>query len=102
MKSGSLTRIAVSITDQAEEAVMELLAEIFGQPASVYTNAKTRSTVASVFLARASDWSAAKQGALRARLLQLKHCGIEIGAGRISVTKVRREHWAESWKRHFK
>jgi len=102
MKSGSLTRVAVSTTDQAEEAIMELLAELFGQPASVYTNVKTGRTAASVFLARASDWSAATQRALRARLLHLKHCGIEVGAARISVANVRREDWAESWKRHFK
>src|SRR6185503_9429991 len=82
MTSGSLTRIAVSITDQAGEAVMELLGELSGQPASVFTNAKTRKTVASVFLGRASDWSGAKQGVLRARLLHLRHCGIDIGAGR--------------------
>jgi ribosomal protein L11 methyltransferase len=28
--------------------------------------------------------------------------GLDIGAGRISLKRIRREDWAESWKRHFK
>jgi ribosomal protein L11 methyltransferase len=94
--------MAVSTTDEAGEAIMELLEELFGQPASLYTNAKTGKTVASVFLARATKGSAARQGTLRKRLLHLRQCGIDIGTGRISMAKVRREDWAESWKRHFK
>jgi len=26
---------------------------------------------------------------------------LEIGAGQIEIAKVKREDWAESWKRHF-
>jgi ribosomal protein L11 methyltransferase len=28
--------------------------------------------------------------------------GLDIGAGRVSLKRIRREDWAESWKRHFK
>jgi ribosomal protein L11 methyltransferase len=34
-------------------------------------------------------------------LRRIKNCGLKIGAGKIKVAKVRREDWAESWKRHF-
>jgi len=102
VKNGTLTRITVSITDEAGEAVLELLEEFFGQPASLYTSAKTRRTVASVYLKKASDWSRRREAALRERLAWLRECGMEVGSGRISMVKVPREDWAESWKRHCK
>ena len=37
-----------------------------------------------------------------AGLRQIKHCGLKTGSGKVKVAKVRREDWAESWKRHFK
>ncbi len=39
---------------------------------------------------------------LRIGLARIKSCGLNIGSGKISIRKVRREDWAESWKRHFK
>jgi ribosomal protein L11 methyltransferase len=41
-------------------------------------------------------------GALRDGLKRISACGLNIGSGKISYQKVRREDWAESWKRHFK
>ncbi|MGH7977314.1 MAG: 50S ribosomal protein L11 methyltransferase, partial [Limisphaerales bacterium] len=35
-------------------------------------------------------------------LKRIKNCGLKIGADKIKITKVKREDWAESWKRHFK
>jgi ribosomal protein L11 methyltransferase len=35
-------------------------------------------------------------------LRRIKNCGLETGSGKITISKVRREDWAESWKRHFK
>ena len=32
----------------------------------------------------------------------MKSCGLNLGSGKIKIAKVRREDWAESWKRHFK
>ncbi|HXE42587.1 MAG TPA: 50S ribosomal protein L11 methyltransferase, partial [Candidatus Baltobacteraceae bacterium] len=39
---------------------------------------------------------------LREGLKRIAECGLNIGSGKISCQKVRREDWAESWKRHFK
>ena len=39
---------------------------------------------------------------ISAGLQRIKNCGLKIGAGKIKIAKVRREDWAESWKRHFK
>src|SRR5208283_1062878 len=34
-------------------------------------------------------------------LKRINRCGLKTGAGKIGIAKVRREDWAESWKRHF-
>ena len=99
---GSLWKLSVAIAPQAEEAVIELLEEVLGQPASVYVDAQSGVTVASVYLSKCSDCSTAKRAALRKGLQRLKTCGLMARLGRISVTKIRKEDWAESWKRHFK
>src|SRR5207249_7073948 len=44
----------------------------------------------------------ATQAALRSTLKDLKASGPRLGPPRIQIKKLRREHWAESWKRHFK
>jgi ribosomal protein L11 methyltransferase len=36
-----------------------------------------------------------------AGLKRITECGLKIGAGQIEIAKVKREDWAESWKRHF-
>jgi len=39
---------------------------------------------------------------LRSGLEQIQACGLNIRPGKIITRKVRREDWAESWKKHFK
>ena len=35
-------------------------------------------------------------------LERITNCGLKIGSGKVTIAKMRREDWAESWKRHFK
>ena len=102
MTGSSLWKISVSILPEAEEAITQLLEVVLGEPASVYADARTRISVASVYLHRASDWSAAKHAALRTALRQSKAKGVKLGPGKISARKIRRQDWAESWRRHFR
>jgi ribosomal protein L11 methylase PrmA len=48
--------------------------------------------------ARPSEWRAK----IRVGLDQIKNCGLNIGSGKVTIAKIRRADWAESWKRHFK
>jgi len=102
MKAPTLWKISVTISPEAEDAVSYLLEDLVGQPASVYVDARRGTTVASVYALGARDWSAEKRATLRAGLRRIRACGVPVGSGRISAAKVRREDWAESWKRHFK
>lgn len=100
--SASLTKVSIATTPEAEEAVAELLLRVFGQTPSTYFDAETGETTVSTYLEKCALWNAAAWTELQAGLRALTECGLDIGPGEISASKVRREDWAESWKRHFK
>ncbi|MEQ2010138.1 MAG: 50S ribosomal protein L11 methyltransferase [Limisphaerales bacterium] len=102
MKSAPLTKITVTTSPEAEEAVIELLLRVLGQTPSIYFDNETGETTVSTYLEKPAQWTAAARAELQAGLRTLTECGLDIGPGEISATKVRREDWAESWKRHFK
>lgn len=97
-----LWRIAVTTLPEAEEAVAELVGSTFGQLAASYTNLETGITMVTAYFEEKPDWQGAGRAKLAAGLAQIKACGLDIGAGEFSLKRVRREDWAESWKRHFK
>lgn len=102
MMTGTLWRVSVTIAGEAEEAVCALCEDIFEQPASVYQDAETGGVTASVYLSRASDWSALRRARLLAGLKFIRQSGLRLGSGKIRTRSIRRTDWAESWKRHFK
>lgn len=101
-KNSVLWKLSATIAPAAEEAVVALLERVTGQPVSVEVDWETRRTRASAFLERRGDWSAGRQRALAEGLRRLEGCGLEPGPVRVTVRKIPRENWAESWKRHFK
>ncbi len=102
MKREALWEISVVTSVEAEEAVVELLARVFGRPAAIYTNEETKVTAVSVYCEKRVEWSAGKRAALLAGLKLIREGGLNIGAAKIAARRVAREDWAESWKRHFK
>jgi ribosomal protein L11 methyltransferase len=95
-------KLSIATTMEAEDAVAELLGNVFAQPATAHTNfASGRTTVAIYCSTRPAEFSA-KLTALHDGLVRIKSCGLNIGLGRIRAAIFRRENWAESWKRHFK
>jgi ribosomal protein L11 methyltransferase len=94
-----LWKVSLHIAPESEDAASELLGTIFGTPASVYSDVETRETIASVYV---DAVRAPNRSQLRSALRGIGEAGLDIGPGKISVRKVRREDWAESWKRHFK
>ena len=102
MKSVPLTQVSIATSREAEEAVAELVLRVLSQTPSTYFDAETGDTTVSTYLEQPSQWSAAARAELQAGLCALTECGLDIGPGVIASSKVRREDWAESWKRHFK
>jgi ribosomal protein L11 methyltransferase len=97
-----LWKISVATWPEAEEAVARLLERTFGQRAATYTDFKTGVTAVTLYLRNKPDWRGVTQAGLSLGLEQIRRCGLKVGAGRVSLKKVRWEDWAESWKRHFK
>jgi ribosomal protein L11 methyltransferase len=122
MKTKSLWRVSVATTPEAEDAVSELLGAVLGQPVSSYFNLETGVCLVTVYLQqkfmnlgapasrrRVSSMPAGRrrfQEQVRREILgglrQIKNCGLKIGSAKVTLAKVRREDWSESWKRHFK
>ena len=95
-----LWRISVTTSIEAEDAVSELLGGLSGAAAAAYFNLETGVSTVSIFCDRKPD--AKKSTAeIAAGLKNILECGLKIGAGSIEIAKVKREDWAESWKRHF-
>ena len=102
MKRGAIWRISVTTTTEAEDAVAELMSSVFHQSACAYTDAQAHATKVAAFCETRPpklDWL---QATLRAGLRRIKSSGLDAGPGQITVRKIPRENWAESWKRHFK
>src|SRR6266404_704756 len=101
--NGFLWKISVAIAPDAEDPISHLLQKITGQPAVIYVDAKRQTTIATVYLDASSRWTSATQATLRSALKELRASGLHHVQGRrIKVEKLRREDWAESWKRHYK
>lgn len=100
MKSQTLCQISVETTPEAEEAVAALLERLFGRRASVYAGADTGTIVVTVYAPKTSAFP--KREALAAGLQFVEDCGLDLGPALISIRRLRREDWEESWKKHFK
>lgn len=94
--------VRVETTWEAEELLTDFLARYFKNPVSSFQNTANRKTIVTVFLAaRPGDARQDRQAILKF-LGQIRALGLQTGPGRLTLKRVRREDWAESWKRHFK
>lgn len=97
-----LWQVCITTTAEAEEAAIEALAAQFGVPASCYTDFETHVAQVSAYLeTKPVDLPAALKS-IRTQLLAAKQGGLDIGSGAVQFRAIKRENWAESWKRHFK
>ena len=98
VKKSSLIKVCVAVSPEAEEAVSALFETVCGQPSSIYIDAESGAADASVYLdALGSD----VRRALVEGLKQLHEDKFDV-ATTLKTKTVRKENWAESWKRHFK
>ena len=102
MQSRSLWKVSVLTSAEGEEAVAEWLEQTFHQTPASYIDAETRAAKVSVYLPSKPLWTAAERTRFASELLQIRAVGLDIGAGRISLTRAPPKRWANSWKRHFK
>ena len=97
-----LWKVSVATTLEAEDAIGELLGTNFNCSSSSYFDSGTQISIVSAYLSDKKFLSSNTHNNILAGLRQIKACGLKIGPGKIKIAKVRKEDWAESWKRHFK
>jgi ribosomal protein L11 methyltransferase len=110
MKDKGLWRISVATTLEAEDAVAEMLGAILSLPASSYFDVESQVSIVSVFCTGKTGLMSAATAphhqkiheAILTGLKRIQNSGLKIGSGKITIGRLRREDWAESWKRHFK
>jgi len=101
MKSNKpLWCVSVKTSLEAEDAVTEMLGELFGAAAASYFNLETGVSTISIFRDEKPD-AKKLSTEIGDGLKRIASCGLKIGAGKIEIAKVKREDWKESWKRHF-
>jgi ribosomal protein L11 methyltransferase len=100
--SKPLWRVSVATTPEAEDAVSELLGAVLSRPVSSYFNLETGVSTVTVYCEQRPPSFLSVRKTILAGLRQIKNCGLKIGSGKVTLANVRREDWAESWKRHFK
>jgi len=101
MNSRALWAASITTTLEAAEATALLLEQHTAQTPITYTDADTGRTTITSYLEQRPAWPALLR-LLSTGLRHVRECGLKTGNPRVSLQRVRREDWAESWKRHFK
>jgi len=100
VRQDRLWNLTVPVSVESEEAVTEILFELFGLRPSVYHNAETHVSTAHLYLPNKPG--ASELHGLTQALKRVRRAGLALPAQPITVKSIRQEDWAESWKRHFK
>jgi ribosomal protein L11 methyltransferase len=102
MRAKPLWEISLTIGAEAEEVAAELMTKVFGSPASSYLHAETRLARVAVFSPKKPVLNLATRSELMAGMVRLNEYGLQVGAPKLGVRRLRAVDWAEAWKRHFK
>lgn len=97
-----LWRVRVPVNADSEEAVALMLEAELQQPISIQTDVRRNRSWATAYLSAHLPWTNARKSLLLDRLRQLAADGIPLPRIQIAASRLARENWAESWKRHFK
>jgi ribosomal protein L11 methyltransferase len=100
MEAKPLWKISIATTPEGEDAVSEMLAAVLNRGAVSYLNVETGVSTVTVYCEAGPVAGVRKT--IAAGLVQIENCGLKTHPGKITIEKIRREDWAESWKRHFK
>ncbi len=98
----ALWRVSLTTSLEAEEAVMELAGSLFDLPASAYFNVETGTSLVSVYFPDRKLWSPDLKRQIVDGMKAIQDYGLNPGPGKVEFARVKREDWAESWKKHFK
>jgi ribosomal protein L11 methyltransferase len=97
-----LWQVSIRTTAQGEEAAARLLEQVFRLAPAAYRDEQSGAITVTVYPERLP----APERALRIGLARapgrMGRAAVELGRGRLTIKPLRRENWAQSWKRHFR
>ena len=103
MKSSKpLWRVSVVTTAEAEDAVGELLASVLARAPVTYFDLESLTSRVSVFVEQGKFSPAGARKEIAAGLERIQGFALNIGTAKVEIARIKREDWAESWKKHFK
>jgi ribosomal protein L11 methyltransferase len=97
-----LWQVSIRTTVEGEEAVASLLERTFRSAPSIYRSEKTGEVVVCVYPEQLPGPQRGLRVSLKDALDRIRELRLELGAGILTIKPLRRENWAESWKRHFR
>jgi ribosomal protein L11 methyltransferase len=97
-----LCEVTIVTSGEAEDAVAELLQRIFKETASIYANRDKEVSAVTVYVDRPLKELRTLEPKLRAGFEEIEMYGLDTAPAQIIIEKVKREDWAESWKKYFK
>jgi ribosomal protein L11 methyltransferase len=98
MSACELWQVNVRTTPDAEASISRIMEEFFAMAPCTYIDQDSQAVDVAVYLSRKKDCSPTRLARLSRKLDSL---GCSTPA-RLSVKRLRRQDWGESWKRHFK
>lgn len=96
-----LWQVSILATAQGEGAVGELLERTFHLSPSVYSSQETGAVTVSVYPETLPASPRILRSTLEGALERLRKARPNLGKAKLTIKPLRRENWAESWKRHF-
>jgi ribosomal protein L11 methyltransferase len=96
-----LWQVSIRTTAEGEEAAAGLLERTFGLPPSAYRSEKSGAVDVTVYPETWPGPQRAARARLEEALADMRRWGLDMGQARVVIKTLRRENWAESWKRHF-
>ena len=100
--SFALWQVSILTTAEAEESVSDFIERLLLQCPSVYTDARTGRVIVSAYLRKLAVPVRQLRIQLRSGLRKVRNNGLDTAPATITIRRIRRTDWAESWKKHFK
>lgn len=102
MKTSGVSQISILTSNEGEEPIAALLERIFATTPSIYTNAETQRSTITAYVRTPAAKLRLRRAEVQSGLAELYEIGLNIDPAEIQIAPVRREDWAESWKKYFK
>ena len=97
-----LSEVTLVTSGEAEDAAAELLQRLLTETASIYSNREKVVSSVTVYVERPLKELRAMEPRIRAGFDEIEMYGLDTEPREIRIAKVKREDWAESWKKYFK